>query len=194
MSFRFRKSFKIAPGIRFNLGKKSGSFTIGKRGSSFSIGSRGTYANLGIKGTGLSYRAKISGLSQKKTKKMARASKINQLEKLESMYRKGQISQHEYAQLKYELMNEHIMSAEPARRKSGCLGFFIKLFFVAIIMFIVFIFVIANDSNSNNLQKKQHIETQKTQDNKKQQLDEAESGKKNKPLSEKERKQIENLF
>lgn len=40
---------------------------------------------------------------------MARASKINQLEKLERMYSKGQISYQEYARLKAELMgdNEH---------------------------------------------------------------------------------------
>lgn len=64
MGFRFRKSFKIAPGIRVNLGKKGlSSVSIGPRGASMSIGSQGKHANIGIPGTGLSFRHKIDSKS-----------------------------------------------------------------------------------------------------------------------------------
>ena len=61
MGFRFRRSFKIAPGVRLNVGKWGLSTTIGSRGASINIGQRGTYVNAGIPGTGLSYREKVGG-------------------------------------------------------------------------------------------------------------------------------------
>ena len=39
MGFRFRKSFKIAPGVKFNINKKSVGLTLGKRGAHFTINS-----------------------------------------------------------------------------------------------------------------------------------------------------------
>lgn len=62
MGFRFRKSIKIAPGIKINFGKR-GISSIGAGG--FSFGSRGIYQNIGIPGTGISYRSKLVGTSQK---------------------------------------------------------------------------------------------------------------------------------
>ncbi len=62
MGFRFRKSFKIAPGIKMNIGKR-GVSSIGAGG--FNFGSRGIYKNIGIPGTGISYRSKIVGQSKK---------------------------------------------------------------------------------------------------------------------------------
>lgn len=60
MGFRFRKSFKILPGVRINLGKKGiTSVTVGKRGASVNFGKRGTNANIGIPGTGLSYSQRL---------------------------------------------------------------------------------------------------------------------------------------
>lgn len=64
MPSRFRKSIKIAPGVRLNIGKKTGSISVGKRGSSLNFGCRGVYGNIGIPGTGLSYRSKLDGSSQ----------------------------------------------------------------------------------------------------------------------------------
>lgn len=61
MAFRFRRSVKIAPGVRLNFGKKGGSLSIGGRGASLNFGSRGVYSNVGLLGSGLSYRSKISG-------------------------------------------------------------------------------------------------------------------------------------
>lgn len=60
MAFRFRRSIKIAPGIRLNVGKSGlTGLTIGTRGFSFTLGKEGTYVNVGLPGTGLSYRSKL---------------------------------------------------------------------------------------------------------------------------------------
>lgn len=67
MGFRFRKSFKIAPGIKFNVNKKSVGLTVGKRGAHFSINSKGKRtASIGIPGTGLSYTASSGGKKSKR--------------------------------------------------------------------------------------------------------------------------------
>lgn len=55
MGFRFRKSIKILPGVRINVGTKSSSISIGPQGAKMTIGSKGTRLTTGIPGTGLSY-------------------------------------------------------------------------------------------------------------------------------------------
>lgn len=56
MGMRFRKSKKIAPGVRVNLNAKSASISIGPKGfkKTFSTSGR-TTTTVGILGTGLSY-------------------------------------------------------------------------------------------------------------------------------------------
>ncbi|MDF3936655.1 DUF4236 domain-containing protein [Pseudomonas citronellolis] len=68
MGFRFRKSIKVAPGIKLNISKGGVSTTVGKRGASVNVGKKGVHTNAGIPGTGLSYRAKISGGSPQQRK------------------------------------------------------------------------------------------------------------------------------
>jgi hypothetical protein len=65
MGFRFRKTIKIAPGVRLNLGKSGISTSVGKRGASVTVGRRGAHANVGIPGTGLSYRTRLNEGSQR---------------------------------------------------------------------------------------------------------------------------------
>ncbi len=60
MGLRFRKSFKIAPGVRLNLSKSGTSWSLGKRGATLNLGKR-SRATIGIPGTGLSYTAPLSG-------------------------------------------------------------------------------------------------------------------------------------
>ena len=56
MGFRFRKSFKIAPGVRVNLGKKSVGISAGVKGARVSVNSSGRVTkSVGIPGTGISY-------------------------------------------------------------------------------------------------------------------------------------------
>jgi hypothetical protein len=60
MGFRFRRSIRIAPGIRWNIGKRSTSFSLGRRGATVNVGSRGTRATVGIPGTGISYTSPVT--------------------------------------------------------------------------------------------------------------------------------------
>lgn len=56
MGLRFRKSIKIAPGVRLNLGKKSSSISFGGKGMRHTISSTGRRTTtVGIPGSGLSY-------------------------------------------------------------------------------------------------------------------------------------------
>src|ERR1700730_5795713 len=55
MGFRFRRSFKVAPGFRLNFSKSGVSTSVGRRGLWFTIGGRGTRTTVGIPATGLSY-------------------------------------------------------------------------------------------------------------------------------------------
>ena len=64
MGFRFRKSVKIAPGVRLNIGKKSVGISAGVKGARVSVNSKGRVTKtVGIPGTGLSYQKteKIGG-------------------------------------------------------------------------------------------------------------------------------------
>ena len=53
--FRFRRSFRLLPGVRWNLGKRSSSVSLGGRGFHYTIGSAGTRTTVGLPGTGLAY-------------------------------------------------------------------------------------------------------------------------------------------
>ncbi|USE84347.1 DUF4236 domain-containing protein [Acinetobacter tibetensis] len=56
MGLNFRKSFKIAPGVRLNVGKKGvSSVSIGGKGARVSISKKGTRSTVSAPGTGLSY-------------------------------------------------------------------------------------------------------------------------------------------
>ena len=59
MGWRFRKSFKVLPGVRLNLSRHGLSTTIGAARFSVNIGPRGVYRNLSIPGTGLSHRERL---------------------------------------------------------------------------------------------------------------------------------------
>ncbi len=55
MGFRFRKSIRILPGVRWNIGTSSSSFSFGGRGLTHTVGTKGSRTTIGIPGTGLSY-------------------------------------------------------------------------------------------------------------------------------------------
>lgn len=60
MGFRFRRTIKIAPGVRLNFGKNGVSTSVGKRGAGVTFGPNGTTAHVGIPGTGISYTSKLN--------------------------------------------------------------------------------------------------------------------------------------
>jgi hypothetical protein len=55
MSFRFRRSIEILPGIRLNIGKRGVSTSIGVRGAHITVGHGEVRETVGIPGSGLSY-------------------------------------------------------------------------------------------------------------------------------------------
>ncbi|MBA3966457.1 MAG: DUF4236 domain-containing protein [Nitrospirales bacterium] len=62
MGLRFRRSVKLAPGIRMNISGSGLSWTLGPRGASLGIGKKGTYLNSGIPGFGLYSRERLDSL------------------------------------------------------------------------------------------------------------------------------------
>ena len=62
MGFRFRKSFKIAPGVKLNLNKKSAGITFGGKGAHFTMNTKGkNTTSVGVPGTGLYYTSTSGG-------------------------------------------------------------------------------------------------------------------------------------
>lgn len=54
MATRFRKSIKIMPGVKLNLGKKGASVSVGVKGARMTFNTNGKQTtSLGIPGTGL---------------------------------------------------------------------------------------------------------------------------------------------
>lgn len=67
MGLRFRKSFKLLPGVKINLNKKSAGITFGTRGAHYTINTSGRKtASVGLPGTGLSYSTSFGGKKKKK--------------------------------------------------------------------------------------------------------------------------------
>lgn len=61
MTWRFRRSVQVAPGVRLNYGKRGTSLSIGGHGMTTNIGPQGTYTTTSIPGTGISYRQQVAG-------------------------------------------------------------------------------------------------------------------------------------
>lgn len=55
MGFRFRRSIRLAPGLRLNLSRSGISTSFGGRGLTLNFGEKGARATVGLPGTGLSY-------------------------------------------------------------------------------------------------------------------------------------------
>jgi hypothetical protein len=53
--FRFRRSFKVAPGVRINLSKSGVSTSIGTRRAHVTVGRGQVRETVGLPGSGLSY-------------------------------------------------------------------------------------------------------------------------------------------
>jgi Protein of unknown function (DUF4236)/Bacterial SH3 domain len=57
MGWRFRRSFRIVPGIRLNMGSAGfTSISLGGHGATLNLGKRGATSTVSLPGTGLSYR------------------------------------------------------------------------------------------------------------------------------------------
>jgi len=89
MGFGFRKSFKIAPGIRLNVGSKSVGLSAGVKGLRYSVNSRtGSRMTASIPGTGIYYttsggRKRNTPAYNRQREIQARQKEIDRLDKLE---------------------------------------------------------------------------------------------------------------
>lgn len=80
MGLNFRKSIKIAPGVKLNIGKKSVGVSAGVKGAHISMNSSGRKtATISAPGTGLSYTANLNKKKSSRSKKSSEAekSKVN---------------------------------------------------------------------------------------------------------------------
>jgi len=60
MAWRFRKSFRIVPGVRLNVSSRGVSATIGGGALSLNVGANGAAVNANLPGTGLSFRHRLA--------------------------------------------------------------------------------------------------------------------------------------
>lgn len=71
MGFRFRKSIKLAPGVKINLNKKSASVTLGGKGLKHTVSTtRRRTTTAGIPGSGISYSQQSGGKNSAKIAKI----------------------------------------------------------------------------------------------------------------------------
>jgi hypothetical protein len=59
MALRFRRTFRVLPGMKLSLSRSGVSASFGIRGLGLTVGPRGVYGNVGAPGTGLSYRTRL---------------------------------------------------------------------------------------------------------------------------------------
>ncbi|MBT2680610.1 DUF4236 domain-containing protein [Bacillus sp. ISL-35] len=103
MGLRFRKSFKVAPGVRVNVGKSGVGMSVGGRGLRYSVHSSGRKTStVGIPGSGISYSSTSSSRSYKRDAYKRR----NELARLERDRQK--LQEQEYARLQVELYENRL--------------------------------------------------------------------------------------
>jgi len=71
---RFRKSFKLFPGVRINLSKSGFSASLGAPGATFNVSKRGVKATYGIPGSGLSYHHTVYSFSENQPERSSKES------------------------------------------------------------------------------------------------------------------------
>lgn len=75
MVLRFRKSFKVAPGVRLNVSRSGSSLSLGGRGLTTNYSARGTRTTLSIPGSGLSFSSSSGRSAYAEQRRFDRAEK-----------------------------------------------------------------------------------------------------------------------
>ncbi|HWK23948.1 MAG TPA: DUF4236 domain-containing protein [Ureibacillus sp.] len=113
MGLNFRKSIKIAPGVRVNVGKKSTSLSFGGNGLRYSISSNGKRrSTIGIPGSGLSYTSTSGGKKSYKSQAYQNRQSLKQMEKQEKR-ELARFEVEEYENFCEILKSIHIEADEP---------------------------------------------------------------------------------
>ena len=72
MGIRFRRTVKIAPGVRLNVGTKSLSARVGGKDFGVTSGTSGTRISAGIPGTGVYTTQKVGGSNSRHTTRLTK--------------------------------------------------------------------------------------------------------------------------
>lgn len=120
MGLRFRKSIKVAPGVKLNLNKNSASVTVGTKGAHYTVNSNGKKTtSAGIAGTGLSYvSTKNSGKKQDSKTSIKPKSKTDLGKKSDSSKKKES-------------------KKNQSKKKHGCLGSILLVFTILCLIFAI---------------------------------------------------------
>jgi hypothetical protein len=103
MGLNFRKSFKIAPGIRMNVGKKGIGVSFGVPGLRYTINTSGRRTTtVGIPGSGISYST-TSSLRKYKTPAYQRRNELVRIQREQQ-----KLQEHEYARLQVDLYENRL--------------------------------------------------------------------------------------
>lgn len=98
MSAKFRKSFKIAPGVRLNMGSKSAGLSFGTKGLRYSINSRtGGRMTARIPGTPISYSTSTSKAKRKYNSSAYKQKEALRMQKEQQKLEAQQQAQYEVA-------------------------------------------------------------------------------------------------
>jgi hypothetical protein len=104
MGLRFRKSFKIAPGVRMNFGKTGVGLSVGGHGLRYSVFSSGRKtASVGIPGSGVYYTTSSGGTRSYKTPAYQRRTELVRMEREQQ-----KLQEQEYASLQVELYENRL--------------------------------------------------------------------------------------
>jgi len=90
MAFRFRRTLKIAPGLKINFGKRGVSLSAGVRGATMTAGRHGLYGNVGLTGSGMSYRTRLGANGEQRRAERTQQRYALQTERLEQAQRHQQ--------------------------------------------------------------------------------------------------------
>jgi len=86
MPIRFRRTIKVAPGVKLNLSKSGVSTTVGSKGFHFNIGKRGVRRTVSIPGTGISETDYIEKKDTESEKKKEATQEKRREEKLDGQH------------------------------------------------------------------------------------------------------------
>ena len=133
MGWRFRKSIKILPGIKINIGKDGfSSVSVGTRGAHLTMGKNGTTVSAGIPGTGLSYVKRLDKPVGQNTTECPYCG-----HRMRKQWDACPKCQQPLIQQAPSLAPDNIAPGSPADRRIGCGGLCAIFFLLAGILFYI---------------------------------------------------------
>jgi hypothetical protein len=76
MGWRLRRSFRIFPGVRWNLGLRGTSWSVGPRGFKLNFSKRGIRQTVSLPGTGISHSQMLGGREKSSKTKQISTSRL----------------------------------------------------------------------------------------------------------------------